>query len=165
MGSARCWQELKYRCAQKGLSPGALSVGSWLPNRSCSYRPFASARWALLGTTGHGHVWAEQEELSVCKEQKCTDQKPVFFHTSILEQKWFWTKNTNITPRLGPGCANGLCLHDEYFRSSFRTWASAPRSWKPVPCLTRIHLMKLKSNKISCITQDYYFLPHCVFIL
>lgn len=149
------------------LVPGAFSVGSWVPNCSCRYRLLLSPRWALPATTHHEHVWAEREEMSVYKEWKCTDHKPVlvFFHTSIPEQKWFWTKNANITPPLGPDCANGLCLHDEYFRSSFRTWASAPRSWKPVPCLTRIHLMKLKTNKISYITQDYYFLPHCVFIL
>ena len=82
----------------------------------------------------------------------------------------FWNRNDS-EPKMPTSLlvwvqtVNGLCLHDEYFRSSFRTWASAPRSWKPVPCLTRIHLMKLKSNEISYITQDYYFLPHCVFIL
>lgn len=138
--------------------------------RSLSLIPPAlltSARWTLLGIPHHGQVQAEQEETSVHKEWERTDHKPVlvFFHTSVPEQKWLWTTNADTTPRLGPDWANGLCLHDEYLRSSFRTWASAPRSWKPVPCLTRIHLMKLKSNKISYITQDYYFLPHCIFIL
>lgn len=169
VSSVSFWCKPTFPCS--GLtSLVRVAVGSacWLlVVPACTVLQSGGCQVSPAATTRHGHAWAEWEEMPVCEERKGTDHKPVpvFFHPSLLEQKPFWTRNANIAPHLGPDCANGLCLCDEYLGSSSRTWASAPRSWKPVPCLTRIHLMKLKSNKISYITQDYYFLPHCVFIL